>query len=206
MYIPSSFAETDPAQLHAFIRSHSFGILTSMLASELFAAHLPLLLDTPGSDVRLLGHLARANPQWKELEGQNVMVVFPGPHTYVSPSWYESENVVPTWNYVAVHAYGVCRLMSDAAELHALLQRMIDTYERSMPRPWTLTDVDFLEKMAKQVVGFTIEVSRLEGKWKLNQNHPRERREKVMRVLAHSSHTDDREIAALMEASLAKAP
>jgi transcriptional regulator len=206
MYVPSSFAETDPAELHAFIRSNSFGILTSMVAGELFATHLPLMLDTPGANVRLVGHFARANPQWQELEGQNVLVVFPGPHTYVSPSWYESENVVPTWNYVAVHAYGTCRLMTDPAELHALLQRMIDTYERSMPKPWSLTDDAYLEKMAKQVVGFTIDVRRLEGKWKLNQNHPRERREKVMRVLADSSHADGREIAALMEASLAKAP
>ena len=150
----------------------------------------------------MLAHVARANPQWEELEGQQVLVVFPGPHAYVSPSWYESDNVVPTWNYVAVHAYGECKLLHDADELHMLLRRMIDTYERNMATPWSLTDAAFLEKMARQVVGFRIDVRRLEGKWKLNQNHPRERREKVMRTLAQSPNSDARQIASLIEASL----
>ena len=202
MYIPPVFAETDPKKLHAFIEANSFGVLTSMLQGELFATHLPFLLETGGPRAVLLAHVARANPQWQELDGQNVLAVFPGPHAYVSPSWYESDNVVPTWNYVAVHAYGICRLMQDAGELHALLQKMIATYERSMPAPWTLADAGFLEKMARQVVGFRVEVSRLEGKWKLNQNHPRERREKVVQVLSRSPDPDGQEIARLIQESL----
>lgn len=202
MYIPPAFAEGDPSKLHAFIRANSFGLLASMVQGEMFATHLPFLLDTAGESPVLLAHVARANPQWQELEGQQTLVVFPGPHAYVSPSWYESDNVVPTWNYVAVHAYGDCHLLHDTDELHTLLQRMIDTYEHNMPKPWTLTDTTFLEKMARQVVGFRIDVRRLEGKWKLNQNHPRERREKVMRALAQSTNTDAQAIASMIQASL----
>src|SRR4051794_35885289 len=116
MYVPAHFEQTDLATLHAFIEDHSFGLLTSMLDGRLFASHLPFLLDRQaGPFGSLLGHVAKANPQWRQLAGQEVFVVFSGPHAYVSPTWYEAEHVVPTWNYVAVHAYGRCRLIEDPA-------------------------------------------------------------------------------------------
>lgn len=202
MYIPPAFLETDRNKLHDLIRGHSFGLLTSMLRGELFATHLPFLLKSDGDRDVLFAHLARANPQWQELEGQPVLAIFSGPHAYVSPSWYEADKVVPTWNYVAVHAYGTCRLMNEDAELHGLLQEMIALYEQSMPRPWSLNDDEFLDKMAHQVVGFRIEVARLEGKWKLNQNHPRERREKVAKALRRSEDQDGQAIARMIEESL----
>jgi transcriptional regulator len=204
MYIPTHFAETDRAKLHAFIEANSFGLLVSTHEGELFATHLPFLLDRQvGAEGGLTGHMARANPHWQDLDGQEVLVVFAGAHAYVSPSWYESENVVPTWNYVAVHAYGRCRLVETPAEVHGILLRTVDIYERRMPKPWSIDAAsDFLEKLARQVVGFRIEISRLEGKWKLNQNHPRERREKVMRELSQAQDQDAQEIARLIGASL----
>src|SRR5262249_7747423 len=147
--------------------------------------HLPFLLErTTGPHGVLLGHVARANPHWQGLDGQPVLAVFSGPHAYVSPTWYEAENVVPTSNYVAVHAYGTCRLVDDPDGITPILTASVATFERPMPRPWSLDpSSDFFRRMVRAVVGFRIEVNRLEGKWKLNQNHPRERREKVARVL-----------------------
>jgi transcriptional regulator len=200
MYVPPAFAETDEAKLHEFVASYSFGLLVSTHGGEPFATHLPFLLDrAAGPHGTLLGHMARANPHWHGLEGQEALAVFSGPHTYISPAWYASENVVPTWNYVAVHAYGTCRLVEDPAALADILAATVATYERPMPRPWSIdTSSDFFQKLARTVVGFRMEIRRLEGKWKLNQNHPQERRERVIRVLEQSDDRDAQEIARLM--------
>ena len=181
MYIPPAFRESDPAKLFDFIERNSFGLLISTTSGEPFATHLPFLVERgAGPNGSLVGHMARANPHWRELADRDVLAVFSGPHAYISPTWYAAENVVPTWNYVAVHAYGRCRLVEGGEALTRILTDTVATYERTMPAPWGLdTGTEFFEKMARQVVGFRIEISRLEGKWKLNQNHPEERRERV---------------------------
>ena len=197
MYIPAVFEEKDQGKLYDFIESHSFGLLVSTLGGELFATHLPLLLDREGSC--LLGHLARANPHWRELHEQEVLVVFSGPHTYISPALYEADNVVPTWNYVAVHAYGTCLLVEDIRATQEILLKMVQTYERAKPNPWSLnTGSAYFQKMVQAVVGFRINISRLEGKWKLSQNQPEERRDKVQRALVASEDADAREIGRQM--------
>jgi transcriptional regulator len=197
MYIPNAFQETDPGKLHEFIEGHSFGLLISTVQGGLFATHLPLLLDREASC--LLGHLARANPQWRELPEQEVLVVFSGPHAYISPALYKSDHVVPTWNYVAVHAYGKCRLVEDTASVEGILKKMVAAYEGARSAPWPLdTATAYFQKMVQAVVGIRLDISRLEGKWKLNQNHPQERREKVVRALEKSEDQDAREIAQLM--------
>ncbi len=200
MYIPAAFAESDKNKLHDFMKTHSFGLLVSALDGTPFATHLPLLLEPDaGPHGTLVGHMARANPQWHDLEGRNVLVVFSGPHAYVSPTWYEAENVVPTWNYVAVHAYGICRLVDDTEALARILADTVATYERTMPTPWALdTAGEFFQRYVRAVVGFRIEIGRLEGKWKLNQNHPPERRVKVVRVLETSEDHAAKEVARLM--------
>ena len=143
--------------------------------------------------------MARANPHWRDLDGRPVLAVFSGPHAYVSPSWYEADDVVPTWNYVAVHATGTFRLADDPDATANILAATVATYERGMPEPWKLdTAGDYFRTRARAVVGFRVEVSRLEGKWKLNQNHPAERREKVVRALQQSEDQDAREVARLM--------
>jgi transcriptional regulator len=201
MYIPTAFGETDPGKLHDFIASHSFGLLVSAPEGVPFATHLPLLLERDaGPHGCLVGHVARANPQWHGLDGQTVLVVFSGPHAYVSPSWYESDNVVPTWNYVAVHAYGTLRLVEDPDAVTRILTAMVATYERSRPNPWTFDPgTAYFRKMVQAIVGFRVEITRLEGKWKLNQNHSQERRDRVARALAASDDPDAREVARLMD-------
>src|SRR5438477_8374293 len=160
MYVPPHFAESDPAALHAFVERHSFGLLVSQVGGVPFASHLPLLLDrAAGPHGTLVGHMARANPQWRELAGQTALAVFSGPHAYVSPTWYEAENVVPTWNYVAVHAYGSCRLVEDPEALARILTATVGTYEQSMPNPWLLdASTDYFKKVVRGIVGFRIEI------------------------------------------------
>jgi transcriptional regulator len=143
--------------------------------------------------------MARANPHWHDLAGQTVLAVFSGPHAYISPTWYESSDVVPTWNFVAVHAYGICRLVDDSEALAGILAATVARFERSMPNPWSIkAGSNYFQKMVQAVVGFRVEINRLEGKWKLNQNHPRERRERVVSALEKLENQDAKEIARLM--------
>jgi transcriptional regulator len=153
--------------------------------------------NTP--DNTLVGHIARTNPHWHDLEGQRVLAVFSGPHAYVSPTRYEAENIVPTRNYVAVHADGICQLNEDTDIRGSILAATVGTYEKSMPTPWSIdNESDYIQTLAKAVVGFRIEIIRLEWKCKLNQNHLPERREKVVRALRQFDDPDAREIVRLM--------
>jgi len=201
MYIPTSFHIDDAETLHTFIERHSFATLCSTTSGELEATHLPLLLDRDAAPHgRLIGHMARANSQWKRAAGSQVMAIFAGPHAYISPTWYETNETVPTWNYAAVHAYGTLQLIDDEFELRNVVRQTVDVYERSMPRPWSMDVVppDAIDKLLLAIVGFEIRIDRLEGKWKLNQNHPVERREKVVRQLAATGRPEDAAVAALM--------
>jgi transcriptional regulator len=200
MYVPAHFVEANLATLHETIEQYSFATLISQTNGEPFASHLPLLMErNAGPSGTLLGHMARANPQWRDAAGQRVLAIFSGPHAYISPTWYEAEKTVPTWNYVAVHAYGRLELIEDLAEAEAVLRRTIEIYEASQPSPWKLEESpEFVARLTQQIVAFRIPIERLEGKWKLNQNHPPERREKVMAILESRSDENSREIARLM--------
>lgn len=199
MYIPASFAESDRDRLHTFMRRNSFALLTSHSAGGLMASHLPFLLDaTPEPWGELYGHMARANPHWRQVEGE-VMVVFSGPHAYISPRWYGSEGLVPTWNYVAVHAYGKFHLVEDREPLLRILRDSVGLYESGSAEPWVFDEsAEYLKPLLGSIVGFRIEITRLEGKWKLNQNHPEARRERVARELATHDDENSKAIAALM--------
>ncbi|MEI8381724.1 MAG: FMN-binding negative transcriptional regulator [Planctomycetota bacterium] len=202
MYIPPSFLETDVEKLHDFMEQHSFATLISTQADEPFASHLPLLINRDsGPCGSLIGHMARANSQWQSAAGQQILAIFHGPHAYISPGWMETQNVVPTWNYVAVHAYGVLRLIEDHDQLRQIVTRTVDHYESSRERPWSLEspDTSFIEKLLGAIVGFEIVVDQLEGKWKLNQNHPVERREQIIQGLRDTGMTDELQIADLMD-------
>jgi transcriptional regulator len=204
MYVPPHFAESDPAKLYDFIERNSFGLLVSQVGGVPFVSHLPFLLDrSAGPHGTLLGHVARANPHWQDLAGQTALAVFSGPHAYISPTWYGAENVVPTWNYVTVHAYGRATVIEDRPALLDIVRRSVTYYESSMSRPWTLDDSSpFMGRMLGRIVGFCIEIERLEGKWKLNQNHPAERRKQVADILQEQGRDDARAVAALIRTTL----
>jgi transcriptional regulator len=206
MYVPAHFRETRTAAMHAFIREHSFATLVSRLDGELFASHLPLLLDTDrGPWGTLLGHMARANRHWNAFVGATAtdeasLVMFQGPHAYISPAWYATAPAVPTWNYVAVHAYGEPVVVSDPSRVSDIVEATVRTFESGMRKPWT-TDglsVEYVERMLKGVVAFEIPITRLEGKRKLGQN----RSEADMRGAAAGLRQHSRDPGALPLADL----
>jgi len=204
MYIPRSFAETDLPTLHDFIERNSFGVLVSQADGSPFATHLPFFLDrTTGSKGTLIGHVARANPHWQHVTDQTVLAIFSGPHAYISPTWYDAENVVPTWNYLAVHVYGQVTLIEDPSSLLDIVQRSVSVYESSFPQPWSLdSSAAYVKPLLNQIVGFRMEIAKIEGKFKLSQNHPIERREKVVAALHGRGGENAEAIANAMERTL----
>jgi len=205
MYVPSSFAETDLSVLHDFIEQHSFATLVTHREDEPFASHLPILLDrSKGKSGQLVGHFAKANPQSETAPSQKMLAIFHGPHAYISPTWYAAYNTVPTWNYQAVHVYGRYCVINDPGELKNVIEQYVRFYEASQATPWTTQNVDseFIDQLLQAIVGFTIEIEHIEGKFKLSQNHPVERREKVIHALKQQQCDDSQAIATLMQAHL----
>lgn len=203
MYIPKSFEVTDTLKLIDFINKNSFGILFSETDGLPFATHLPFLVKERDDHVYLFGHMAKANPHWKQIRDQ-VLVVFPGPHAYISPAWYEEINTVPTWNYLAVHVYGKFIVIDDNDEMMQVMSDTVDFYESSMPNPWTMdkNDGEFNNGLLKAIVAFKIKINKIEGKWKLNQNHSVERQRNLIKHLNLSDDHNSKEIANLMEQNL----
>ena len=208
MYIPKLFEVTDLATLHEFIETHSFATLVTAAGEQPIATRVPLLLErSRGRQGTLLGHIARANPQWRSFDGERqCLAMFDGPHAYISPSWYANAPAVPTWNYAAVHVYGIPRPIHDAEQLARLVDRMVAAYEAGMAEPWAgILPADFKASMLKAIVGFSIEIDRIEGKFKLGQNRPLEDRLGTVNRLETSSNPAARELAALTRRHLADA-
>jgi len=178
MYLPASFKEERVSVLHDAIRNIKVGTLITLGGEGLEASHLPMLIDPePAPFGTLIGHLARANPQWKRAAAApEALVTFLGPNAYVTPSWYETKRetgkVVPTWNYITVHATGTPRFIEDREELRGIVTRLTQTHESERKQPWAVTDApaDYIDGMLKAIVGFALPITRLEGKWKLSQN------------------------------------
>jgi transcriptional regulator len=200
MYIPKTFEVTDSSTLHEFIETYSFGTLVTVVGEQPIATRLPLICDrASGHHGTLFGHVARANPQWRAFDGnRQCLVMFDGPHAYVSPSWYATAPAVPTWNYATVHVYGIPRPIHDAEQLSALVDKLVGIYEAGMPRPWPGTlPADFKAAMLKAIVGFAIEIDRIEGKFKMGQNRPVEDRIRTAVRLETSSDPSARALAEL---------
>jgi transcriptional regulator len=201
MYLPSMFKEDRIEHLHALIRGSGIATLVTQTRDGLIASHVPLLLDTqPAPYGTLIGHLARPNPQARDAIGE-ALAIFQGPDAYVTPSWYATKRatgkVVPTWNYVAIHAYGPVEFFDDAARLLDVVTRLTERQESTRPAPWAVSDApdDFIQGMLKGIVGFAIPVTRLEGKWKMSQNRPAEDRAGVVAGLTEEGRE---EVAALI--------
>lgn len=185
MYIPSHFEETRVDVMLQLMREHALGTLVTLGSSGLEANHIPFeIAPEPAPFGTLRAHIARSNPLWRDYSPE-VLVVFQGAQTYISPSWYASKKengkVVPTYNYMVVHAYGQLRVIDDPAWVRAQLERLTAGYEAGRPQPWKIDDApaEFIEKLLPAIVGIEIPVTRLLGKWKVSQNQPRMNRVSV---------------------------
>lgn len=178
MYVPSHFQPNDDALVDELIDDYSFATLVSQRDGEPFATHLPLLRERRDARTVLVGHLARANPHWHGFGEATVMAIFQGPHGYVSPRCYVSPNLVPTWNYAAIHCYGRVRIVDEAAQARAILAKTVERYEGGRAGRWTMSlDPEFEAKLVAAIVAFEIDVERVEAKFKLSQNRaPADRR------------------------------
>lgn len=211
MYIPKLFEETRLDVLHAAMRQSRLAVLVTTGAEGIEASHLPLMLDpAAGPNGTLYGHLAKANPQWHRFDaGKPALVIFSGPDAYVSPSWYptkaETHRVVPTWNYVAIHAYGTLSVHTQPGELRDLVSRLTAIHEgreaeRARATPWAVDDApeDFVQAQLKGIVGISLPIDQLEGKFKMSQNRPAGDRAGVVSALESSESAVDRDVAALI--------
>ena len=180
MYVPSHFAETRIEVLYELVRAHPLGALVVLASGGLDANHIPFEIDPqPAPFGTLRGHVARANPVWRDFSPQvDALAIFQGPHAYISPAWYatkkEHGKVVPTWNYVVVHAQGPLRVIDDRAWLRQFVEKLTNRYEAPRSDPWHVTDApaDFIDTMVGAIVGIEIPIARLTGKWKVSQNRP----------------------------------
>ncbi len=205
MYVPPAFREDDPAELARIIRAARLATLVTATPEGLVATPLPLFLEEGGDGQLVLhGHLARANPQWKLPAIGEAMVIFSGPDAYVTPSWYEAKRehgkVVPTWNYVAVHAYGPAEFYEDDVRLLDVVRRLTDLHEGERSAPWAVADAPepFVRAQLKGIVGLRLPIARLEGKRKMSQNRSAADREGVAAGLLASDRASDREAGALV--------
>ena len=197
MYTPKFNQVSDRAVLLEAMRAYAFAILFGP-ATELRATHLPLIVRDEGEHGTLLGHFAHANSHWSALEGRETLVVFPGPHSYVSPGLYTEPLSVPTWNYIAIHAYGTLSLIEEEAAKTDLVEELIDMHEPGYRERWRAMPDGYRRTMLAGIMGFRIPISRIEGKFKLSQNRNPEERHNVQ--AAQTAGTDDqRELARWME-------
>ncbi len=204
MYVPKEFKETDLNQLLAEMKKNSFGILLSNNdEAKIEATHLPFIIQEVDENLVIITHLAKPNPQWKTMNGKESLIIFPGPHAYVSASWYEEKNTVSTWNYTAIHAYGKVTIIENKDEMRQIVLKTTDYFEKGQSKPWKYEDhKEYVEKLLSGIVCLKIEVTELIGKKKLSQNHSSERREKVIAALQNEEKYSSKEIAELMKAKL----
>ena len=205
MYLPTHFEQTDPAALQGLMRSHPLAALVTQGPDGITADHIPLEFHpSEGEHGTLRGHVARANPLWRQADGQSVLAIFQGPQAYISPTWYATKaathKVVPTWNYAVVHAHGVLRAVEDAEWLLALVKRLTSQHEAGRTPPWAVTDApaDFVAQMLRAIVGIEIPLTRLVGKWKSGQNRGEADRKGVVAGLQQDPRLDADALAELI--------
>lgn len=201
VYLPPHFTESDPEILAAHIDRYDFATLVTHGSGGLIASQIPILAERRDGRLYLQGHIARPNPQAADLDGPGeALVIFAGPHAYVSPSWYQAQPAVPTWNYASVHAYGAARRIEDIEWLRGFLRRLSARHEAREAAPWRMDDqpAPFLDGMLKGIVGLEIAVERCEGKFKLSQNRPAVDRPRIIAALERRDDADSRAVARLM--------
>jgi len=202
MYVPPANRVNDRGQIVGFMANHGFATVISHDQTGLTANHLPVLWNEDKTEWGTLrSHMARANSQWRHFNaGEEVLCIFHGPHAYISPSWYVMQHTVPTWNYATVHAYGIPKVMDEPA-LRQVVYDTTEKYESGMPHPWVipLTEQE-IAQMLKAIVGFSIEITRVDAKFKLGQNRSEEDQVKMLRQLTESADLGSVELAKFIHA------
>ena len=206
MYVPRAFAVDDIKILHQQMQASPLPVLVTHASQGLLASHVPMLLNPDeGPCGTLYGHLARANPHWQDLaQGTEALVIFAGEQAYISPTFYPGKadhgKAVPTWNYLAVHAYGMAEVFDDAERLLALVSRLSDRQEANRPAPWAVSDApaDYVDSMLKAIVGFRLPITRLQGTRKLSQNRDARDQAGVRQGLLANPNPQDHALAHLM--------
>jgi transcriptional regulator len=197
MYVPKPFQNTERSQLNDFIRENGFAVLVSTADQKITATHIPLHLSDDGE--KLYGHIARANPQWKNFDELNqVLAIFNGPHAYISSSWYNLEKV-PTWNYIAAHVYGRIRII-EGDQLVESLKALVDKYEKKSENPVAVERMtpEYFNRAIKGIVGFEISISHMEAAYKLSQNYDQVNHEAIINQLEKRNEGDDQRVANAM--------
>ena len=205
MFLPHTFEVKDLPIIKAFMLSHSFAQLITNINGIPFASHVPLLLDQVGKHGRLLGHVAKANNQWRAFDGKaDSLIIFSGPHAYISPSWYANENLVPTWNYVSVHAYGKPNIISNPTDTVEVMRKLTDFNESNDTGNWSMDNLNkgFITNKIKGIVTFEIPIDRVEGKFKLSQNRELKDRRGAIQGLLDTGDSEAGKVAQLMINSL----
>jgi transcriptional regulator len=197
MYSPPYNQIKERAELVEFMRANGFPILVTGTGGVLHASHLPITVHEQGEQIVIDMHMAKNNPQWKEFFDDEVLVIFAGPHAYVSPRWYADRERVPTWNYTAVHAYGVPAIISDRKAKAESQRRLIESLDPLwLPKHDALRQ-EYVDQMLDGIVNFSIAVTRIETRWKLSQNRGRQEMELIAAELEKSADSSERALAAL---------
>jgi transcriptional regulator len=200
VYIPEFNRVEDRAVALAFMQANPFALLISMTETGPFATHLPILAREVRGQLQLRGHVAKANPHWRSItQDQESLVIFHGPHAYISPSLYEIRESVPTWNYAAVHIYGVGSAFTEEARLNQFLQELIAQFDSSYAAQWPSLSEQYRIRMMQHIVGFEITATRVETKFKLSQNRTKTEQQNVIKSLASSANSAAVAVATLMK-------
>ncbi|NRQ52343.1 MULTISPECIES: FMN-binding negative transcriptional regulator [unclassified Brevibacillus] len=207
MFIPPSYRENDIETLVAFMKKYHFATIVSFDGTIPLATHLPFLVEHEHEQAKitLVSHMALANPQWRTFAEQDVLVMFQGPHAYISPQYYESRYGVPTWNYAAVHVYGKPVIYSQAEDVAQTLLQTIRTFEPAYEKHFDAIPQDYTEKLKQELVAFEIQVTKIEGAFKLSQDKPLPIRQRVADALAQSPDTVVAELGNMMQRQLPRA-
>lgn len=203
MYSPPYNRPEDRAEIVRFMRANNFALLVTGTGGALHASHLPVMVQERAGEVKLDMHMAKANPQWREFFDDEVLVVFYGPHSYVSPRWYEQKERVPTWNYAAVHAYGVPKMIEGRAAKYAGQERLVAEHDPEWLPQFRALREQYVTDMLEGIVNFEIAVTRLETRWKLSQNRGRREQELIAAELERSGDSGAQALAALTRKHLA---
>lgn len=202
MYIPTYYREKNQQKLIEFMQAHNFALVINCNKSAPLATHLPIVVEQRESRLFLVSHMARVNPQWETFADNEILVVFQGPHAYISPQHYEKKQNVPTWNYIAVHAHGKARIIDDQDEVVSLMERTIHKFEKEYYKQWKDLSPEYVNGMLKGITAFEIEVSNLEGKFKLSQNKTKIEQQNIINTFEKSDDDAVKGIADEMKKKL----